>query len=182
MPKDNEDIAMSTNDVKLIDNFFITGIPRKYSSRRYFFYDAYHRIIDIRIYKKEAVRLYLYAIENGIYLRSVLNYRKHKHKKRQWRKWHSGNTYHHKGRKTYRTERLNSINEYKKFVRGRDKELPDSWDDTTRRVSCCWKDQNQDKKQWEHNVKRRKCDYVKKYEKKSWMSLDEEMSYLEECN
>ena len=61
----------------------------------------------------------------------------------------------------YRTKRQNADPEVKEFVRRRDKEFPDWWDDTSRRVSCCWKDQTKDTNQWSHKNKSKNRNSIK---------------------
>lgn len=129
--------------------------------RQITYYDGYYRIVNIRDYLNEAFELIK---------QDKIVYKRKTYKKRYInRHYHCGNKFKNKMPKTMRTKRYNSIPDYKSFVRQRDKEFPNWWDDTSRRVSCCWKDQYKCKKQWGHkkhitkNIKTiRKLNYEEK--------------------
>lgn len=105
------------------------------------FFDGYYRIIDIRNYLDDVI---------DYFKQNKTHYKKYYPKSWNSRHYHSGYQFKHKMPKTFRTRKINSIPEHKKFVRRRDKEFPNYWDDTNRRISCNWKDQYKCKKQWGH--------------------------------
>lgn len=138
------------NDLSIIHYIDTNIYPKeKVTLRPIIYYDGNFRIINIRNYLDDAL---IIARTDNIQLnyKYIRCYNPYKCKKR-----HSGYQYYNKPRHTYRTKRLNSIPEYKQYikVRSRDKELPVWWDDTLRKVSCCWKDQRKFKKQFKADSK-----------------------------
>ena len=136
-----EDQNLTMNDTKSIPTGYYEYPEYKQYLRYLTFFDGYERIVNIKDYLNEAID----------YLnKGKVHYTKRKSFYRNYQKHYSGNYFKNKMPQTFRTKRLNSILEYKKFVRQRDKEFPDYWDDTSRRISCNWKDQYKCKKQWGH--------------------------------
>lgn len=146
-------------------NYFLMSEMRQYINinlinevafyKRFLFFDSRGCLVDVRKYKEQAIKLciqnkWLNTSRFSWNGRHVLN------KKRKKKSWRSGN-YH--GGRTHRTSYHSSVQktikqnhdpEHKEFVRRRDKEM-ERYGLWHRDISCSWKDQTKDRKQWMHN-------------------------------
>ena len=124
-----EDLNMNFNDSKALSTYDFENSKYNYYIIRYLFYDGEKRIIDIRNFYEEIIKNFKELSEyNEIF--EILKRHKEKYKKKQHRKHHSGNAFKGRMPKIRRTKVLNNNPEMKEFVRQRDKEFPDWWDDT----------------------------------------------------
>lgn len=137
-------ISLSTDNNG--NSFFLEKIIIE--NKRYLFFDGFDRIIDIRIYKDDAIK----CLKNDKIEYKYIP----KYKKRQYRKIHSGNCKNHKGTNCLRQlKKLNSMFEFDEELKSfHFKKLGDSfisypwYDDRIRRVESNWKSQYKTNKQY----------------------------------
>ncbi len=167
----------SFNDDILFNSFLnrITcDINQLFDEKRFILYDNYNRIINIHDFEDEALEFYNKNKSkyntltwHDYYLR-LRRYVKHKHNHSFYWKQKINYEYRkdpvpyiHKIRggplwsspHTAKIMRMYLNPEYKEFNRGSKKEIPQWWDDRTRRVQKSWKEQSKARHQWQRGIK-----------------------------
>lgn len=148
---------LTGNDLTCILKGSLSYPEKTWILKRFAIVDGDYRILDARFFMEKAFGLYSFdeCGENAFWSSKRRNPKKKRRYSWQYpsHRPHCGNRFKHKMPRTHRTLVQNSIPECRDFVRRRDKEFPKWCDDTSRRVSCCWKDQYKDRKQYEHRNK-----------------------------
>lgn len=136
---------LQEQNVTFYDTFYILSGTReypikKYYLRRYTYFVGDYCIINLKDYLQE---VFDFINQNKMF------YRKFNYNYQRQRKYHCGYYEKHKTPRRKRTLTLNSIPEYKNFVRKKDKDLLYDYK-YIRRVSCSWKDQTKKKRQYKN--------------------------------